>query len=110
MSGDTRSLQNCCGADEAPGGFDSHTPPPVSETLKRIPSVTALLGRCEVKGLCEKYGSGIVKQELRITLDELRADLRCGARKQTPEEEKIVFLLTALAWSGLSTFPDTRIF
>ena len=93
MSGDTRGLQNCCGADEVLGGFDSHTPPPLSETLRQIPSVTALLGRADVKELGERHGQGILKQELRITLEELRAGLRDGDDKNIPDAENIAGLL-----------------
>ena len=82
MPGDIRSLQNCRGADKAPGGFDSHTPPPASELLRQIPSVSELLELPETQGLCKSYGEGILKSELRLMLEELRTDIRAGKAKE----------------------------
>ena len=54
MSGDAHSLQNCRGADKVLGGSDSHTPPPFSELLKEIPSVSEILEWERDTGACPK--------------------------------------------------------
>lgn len=94
MPGDIRSLQNCRGADKVPGGFDSHTPPPGSEILRQIPSVSELLESGEIRDLCMRYGEGILKSELRIFLEEMRRKIRSG---ETKEAMKTAELISALA-------------
>lgn len=85
MSGDAHSLQNCCGADKVPGGFDPHTPPPFSEILRQIPSVSELLESPEVKELWERFGEGILKSELRLAVEDLRTQIRSGSVKVIPD-------------------------
>ena len=36
MPGGAPGLQNQCGADKVPGGFDSHSPPPFLESPAKV--------------------------------------------------------------------------
>ena len=93
MSGDARSLQNCCGADKVLGGFDPHTPPPFSDILRQIPSVSELLDRPDVKELWACFGEAILKSELRLVLEEVRTKIRSGTSNAIPEAASIADLL-----------------
>lgn len=93
MSGDAHSLQNCCGADKVPGGFESHTPPPISELLRRIPAVSELLDSPDVKELWARFGEGILKSELRLAIEEVRTKLRSGDSKAIPDAAAMAELL-----------------
>ena len=93
MSGDARSLQNCCGADKVPGGFDSHTPPPLSEILSQIPSVSELLNCPDMKELWDRFGEGILKSELRLAIEEVRTKIRSGGSNTIPDAANMADLL-----------------
>jgi L-seryl-tRNA(Ser) seleniumtransferase len=85
VSGDARSLQNCCGADKVPGGFDSHPPPPIFSALKDIPSVSKFIALPEGQALCGCFGEAITKSELRRLLEELRVRMRGGSSAAVPD-------------------------
>ena len=89
VSGDARSLQNCCGADKVPGGFDSHSPPPISPYYKEIPSVSSFVASPEGQALCGSFGEEITKLELRRMLEELRTQIREGDLSVIPENTNI---------------------
>ena len=93
MSGDARSLQNCCGADKVLGGFDSHTPPPFSDLLRQIPSVSELLDSPVIKELWACFGEGILKSELRLAIEEVRAKIRRGDCDKIPDAAGMADLL-----------------
>lgn len=89
MSGDARSPQNCCGADKVPGGFDSHSPPPISLQLRKIPSISSVIDGPQAHELCETYGEGVTKSELRTMLEELRTRIRNNETSAVPENFQI---------------------
>lgn len=93
MSGDIRSLQNCSGAGKAPGGSDSHTPPPSTELFRQIPSVSEMLENSQIKGLCEYFGEELVKLELRRVLEDLRVNIRNNSLNDMPDIARLIFLL-----------------
>ena len=93
MSGDARSLQNCCGADKVPGGFESHTPPPFFEIIRQIPAISDLLDRLDVKELWDRFGEGILKSELRLAIEEVRTGILSGSSNKIPDTASMVDLL-----------------
>lgn len=103
MSGDIRSLQNCSGAGKVPGGSDSHTPPPLAELLRQIPSVSELLESLQIKGLCECFGEEMVKLELRKTLEDLRSNIRSGKPEDVPDVSRLAYSLR----QRLESFTET---
>ena len=104
MSGDARSLQNCCGADNVPGGFDSHTPPPISVLLKEIPSVSECLESPWGKECSAKYGLGAFKLDLRNFLGKLRKKMQSGEWTALPSLDLIgKALLAEMASSPVSS-------
>ena len=79
MPGGARGLQNRCGADKVPGGFDSHTPPPGKvmnkELLRSLPAVSRLLDSDEGRALRAQFGDNLVKFAVRASIDGVRAVL-----------------------------------
>ena len=93
MSGDAHSPQNCCGADKVLGGFNSHTPPPLSDIFRQIPAVSELLTNAAGEALSHEFGEGILKIELRGLLNELRSQVTGGQMKKVPDSEALLAIL-----------------
>ena len=94
-AGAVYGLQNRHGADKAPGGFDSHTPPPPDEgetvkdqksALRALPSVQKLLTSAGGEELIARYGRGVVAYGLRAALGNARVSLTKSAQAASGEE------------------------
>jgi len=59
---------------------------PANELLRAIPSVGEVLASAGVKELCEEFGAGVVKMELRGLLEDIRGEIRGGKRAEVDEE------------------------
>lgn len=93
MSGDAHSPQNCCGADKVLGGFNSHTPPPISNLFRQIPAVSDFLNGDECEKMSREFGEGMLKTELRVLLGELRTRVSAGLIDRVPERSDLLAAL-----------------
>ena len=57
----------------------------VSKLLRELPSVSDLLANPAIRTLCDEFGEGATKLELRRLIDEAREGVRSGARAAAPE-------------------------
>ena len=93
MSGDAHSPQNCCGADKVPGGFNSHTPPPISNLFRQIPAVSDFLTGEECERMSREFGEGMLKTELRVLLGDRRSKVGAGLIDCVPDRESLIVTL-----------------